>query len=170
MTDKENVASSEEAQENRPVPNPYNLKKSWHTDDVMPTGGVETADSLFVAPQPKQEEESDQQERPKAQKAKPYTKPNYKKRYDDLKKHYDSKLNEFRSREQELINEATASRPEYKAPKTVEELENFKARYPDVYDVVETVSHLQSEAKTEELKAQLSVLQERESVAERREA
>ena len=170
MTDKENVASSEEAQENRPVPNPYNLKKSWHTDDVMPTGGVETADSLFVAPQPKQEEESDQQERPKAQKAKPYTKPNYKKRYDDLKKHYDSKLNEFRSREQELINEATASRPEYKAPKTLEELENFKARYPDVYDVVETVSHLQSEAKTEELKAQLSVLQERESVAVRREA
>jgi len=48
MTDNENVASSEEAQENRPVPNPYNLKKSWHTDDVMPTGGVETADSLFV--------------------------------------------------------------------------------------------------------------------------
>jgi hypothetical protein len=170
MTDNENVASSEEAQENRPVPNPYNLKKSWHTDDVMPTGGVETADSLFVAPQPKQEEESDQQERPKAQKAKPYTRPNYKKRYDDLKKHYDSKLNEFRSREQELINEATASRPEYKAPKTLKELENFKAQYPDVYDVVETVSHLQSEAKTEELQAQVQALQKRESTALRREA
>jgi len=136
----------------------------------MPTGGVENADSLFVAPQPKQEEESDQQERPKAQKATPYKKPNYKKRYDDLKKHYDSKLNEFRSREQELINEATASRPEYKAPKTVEELENFKAQYPDVYDVVETVSHLQSESKTEELQAQVQALQERESTALRREA
>ena len=173
MTDKENVSSSEEAQENRPVPNLYNMKKSWHTDDVMPTGNVENADSLFVAPQPAQqeEEESDQQEeRPAVKKAKPYQKPNYKKRYDDLKKHYDSKLNEFRSREQELIDEATASRPEYQAPKTLEELENFKARYPDVYDVVETVSHLQSEAKTEELKAQLSVLQERESVAVRREA
>ena len=169
MTDNENVASSEEAQ-NEPVPNPYNLKKSWHTDDVMPQGNVENADSLFVAPQPKQEEESDQQERPKAQKATPYKKPNYKKRYDDLKKHYDSKLNEFRSREQELINEATASRPEYKAPKTVEELENFKAQYPDVYDVVETVSHLQSEAKTEELQAQVQALQERESTALRREA
>ena len=169
MTDNENVASSEEAQ-NEPVPNPYNLKKSWHTDDVMPQGNVENADSLFVAPQPKQEEESDQQERPKAQKATPYKKPNYKKRYDDLKKHYDSKLNEFRSREQELINEATASRPEYKAPKTVEELKNFKAQYPDVYDVVETVSHLQSESKTEELQAQVQALQERESVALRREA
>ena len=87
-----------------------------------------------------------------------------------MKKHYDSKLNEFRGREQELIQEATASRPEYKAPKTLEELEQFKAQYPDVYDVVETVSHLQSEAKTEELKSQLSVLQERESAALRREA
>ena len=29
----------------------------------------------------------------------PYKKPDYKKRYDDLKKHYDSKLNEFKSRE-----------------------------------------------------------------------
>ena len=172
MTDNENVASSEEAQENRPVPNPYNMNKSWHTDDVMPQGNVENADSLFVAPQPVQqeEEESDQQEKPKAQKATPYKKPNYKKRYDDLKKHYDSKLNEFRGREQELIQEATASRPEYKAPKTLEELEQFKAQYPDVYDVVETVSHLQSEAKTEELKSQLSVLQERESAALRREA
>jgi hypothetical protein len=171
MTDNENVASSKEAQ-NEPVPNPYNLKKSWHTEDVMPKESFETADSLFVAPQPAQqeEEESDQQERPKAQKAKPYTKPNYKKRYDDLKKHYDSKLNEFRSREQELINEATASRPEYKAPKTLKELENFKAQYPDVYDVVETVSHLQSEAKTEELQAQVQALQKRESTALRREA
>jgi hypothetical protein len=147
------------------------LKKSWHTEDVMPKESFETAESLFVAPQPQQEEEeSDQQERPKAQKAKPYSRPNYKKRYDDLKKHYDSKLNEFRSREQELIDEATASRPEYQAPKTLEELEDFKAQYPDVYDVVETVSHLQSEAQTEELKAQLSVLQERESASIRREA
>jgi len=71
MTDNENVASSEEAQENKQVPNPYNMNKSWHTDDVMPTGNVETADSLFVAPQPQQEEEeSDQQERPKAKKSK----------------------------------------------------------------------------------------------------
>ena len=128
MTENENV-TSEEAQ-NEPVPNPYNARKSWHTDDVMPKEGL-TAESLFVAPQPKQEEGDQQVE--EVEKAKPYKKPNYKKRYDDLKKHYDSKLNEFRSREQELINEATASRPEYHAPKTVEELEQFKAQYPDVY-------------------------------------
>ena len=161
MTENENV-TSEEAR-NEPVPNPYNARKSWHTDDVMPKEGL-TAESLFVAPQQSEKvEESDQQ----VEKAKPYSKPNYKKRYDDLKKHYDSKLNEFRSREQELM---ASNRPEYQAPKTVEELEQFKAKYPDVYDVVETVSHLQSEAKTEALEAQVQALQDRESVALRKEA
>ena len=169
MTENENVASAEEAQ-NEPVPNPYNARKSWHTDDVMPKEGL-TAESLFVAPQQSEKvEESDQQVEEKAVETKPYSQPNYKKRYDDLKKHYDSKLNEFRTREQELIQEATASRPEYQAPKTVEELEQFKAQYPDVYDVVETVSHLQSEAKVSELNSKISSLQERESAALRKEA
>ena len=171
MTDNENVASTEEAQ-NEPVPNPYNMRKSWHTEDVMPKEGL-SADSLFVPPERKTQEVTEGQEEIKekpVEKSKPYSKPNYKKRYDDLKKHYDSKLNEFRSRAQELIQEATASRPEYKAPKTVEELAQFKAQYPDVYDVVETVSHLQSEAKVEELNSKIAALQERESAALRREA
>ena len=171
MTDNENVASTEEAQ-NEPVPNPYNMRKSWHTEDVMPKEGL-SADSLFVPPERKTQEVTEGQEEIKekpVEKSKPYSKPNYKKRYDDLKKHYDSKLNEFRSREQELIQEATALRPEYTAPKTVEELEQFKAQYPDVYDVVETVSHLQSEAKVDELNSKIASLQERESAALRKEA
>ena len=169
MTDNENVASNEEAQ-NEPVPNPYNMKKSWHTDDVMPKAS-QTAESLFVDPNRQVIKEDEEVEQPEPeQKATPYKQPNYKKRYDDLKKHNDSKLNEFRSREQELINEATASRPEYKAPKTVEELEQFKAQYPDVYDVVETVSHLSSEAKVSELNSKIASLQEREAASLRKEA
>jgi len=165
MTENENV-TSEEAR-NEPVPNPYNARKSWHTDDVMPKEGL-TAESLFVAPQPKQEED-DQQEEPKAKKAKPYKKVehNWKKRYDDLKTLRDTELNKWRSREQELM---ASNRPEYQAPKTVEELEDFKLKYPDVYGVVETVSHLQSEAKTEALEAQVLALQEREAATLRKEA
>ena len=34
MTDNENVASTEEAK-NEPVPNPYNMKKTWHTEDAV---------------------------------------------------------------------------------------------------------------------------------------
>tara|TARA_R110002012_G_scaffold114683_1_gene261502 strand:+ start:2431 stop:3330 length:900 start_codon:yes stop_codon:yes gene_type:complete len=170
MTENENVTSAEETQ--RPVPNPYNAKKSWHTEDVMPKASP-TAESLFVDPSRKVVEKATEDEAEQVepeQQATPYKKPNYKKRYDDLKKHYDSKLNEFRTREQELMSEATSSRPEYKAPKTVEELEQFKQQYPDVYDVVETVSHLQSEAKVSELNSKIQALQKRESETLRKEA
>ena len=39
MTENENVTSTEEVQ-NEPVPNPYNMRKSWHTEDVMPKEGI----------------------------------------------------------------------------------------------------------------------------------
>ena len=95
---------------------------------------------------------------------KPYKRPNYKKRYDDLKKHYDIKLNEFKVREQELITEATKNRTEYKAPKSPEELEQFKNDYPDVYEVVETVAHLQSESKAKVLEERLGKLKKERKV------
>jgi len=164
MAEVENI--QEESVE--PTPNPYNLKKDWHTDDVMPKHG-ETAEGLFFEkPQAKSEPEPVQADTVEEDKA--YSQPNYKKRYDDLKKHYDSRLSEFKQREQELIAEATANRPEYQAPKTAEELEQFKAEYPDVYEVVETVAHLQSEDKVASLQQRLDALQERESEILKREA
>jgi hypothetical protein len=164
MAEVENI--QEESVE--PTPNPYNLKKDWHTDDVMPKHG-ETAEGLFFEkPQASSEPEPVQAETVEEDKA--YSRPNYKKRYDDLKKHYDTRLSEFKQREQELIAEATANRPEYQAPKTAEELEQFKAEYPDVYEVVETVAHLQSEDKVASLQQRLDALQERESEILKREA
>lgn len=164
MAEVENI--QEESVE--PTPNPYNLKKDWHTDDVMPKHG-ETAEGLFFEkPQAKSEPEPVQADTVEEDKA--YSQPNYKKRYDDLKKHYDTRLSEFKQREQELIAEATANRPEYQAPKTAEELEQFKAEYPDVYEVVETVAHLQSEDKVASLQQRLDALQERESEILKREA
>jgi len=114
--------------------------------------------------------EAEKQEEVEATKDKPYKRPNYKKRYDDLKTHYDSKLNEFKAREQELIQEAVLNRPEYEAPKSEEELEEFKKDYPDVMAVVETVAHLQSESKTKVLEERLSALQNRENELVRRDA
>ena len=141
--------------------NPYNLKKSWHTGEDKP---FESAEGMFFEkPETNIIDESDDIEMVKNQeedKEQPYKKPDYKKRYDDLKKHYDSKLNEFKSREEELLKQAI---PEYKAPKTEEELEEFKKQYPDVFEVVETVAHLQSESKAKVLEERLSQLQEREA-------
>jgi hypothetical protein len=153
--------------------NPYNAKKDWH--DVKDKPFV-SSNSLFFDNNVTTEHdesnaiEAEKQEEVEASKDKPYKRPNYKKRYDDLKSHYDSKLNEFKVREQELIDEAVASRPEYEAPKSAEELEEFKKEYPDVMAVVETVAHLQSESKTKVLEERLSALQNRENELVRKDA
>ena len=155
--------------------NPYNAKKDYHVGDKPFTPANQL---YFEEPSEKNKlfDSDDITEVKSTDNVKtenldtPYKKPDYKKRYDDLKKHYDSKLNEFKSREQELIEEATSNRTEYKAPKSPEELEEFKNNYPDVYEVVETVAHLQSETKAKVLEERLSKLQERENQLVRQDA
>ena len=149
--------------------NPYNAKKEWHNVEDKP---FVSSDSLFFAPESeaKAEPSSVEEIEQEVSEDKPYKRPNYKKRYDDLKKHYDNKLNEFKSREQELLQEATKNRTEYKTPKSAEELEQFKNEYPDVYEVVETVAHLQSESKAKVLEERLSQLQQREQEISQRDA
>ena len=146
-------------------PNPYNAKKAWHKPDKPK---MESADGLFYAPsEDEQATPSEDSETPPDKKSKDV---NYKKRYDDLKKHYDNRLAEFKQKEQELLADAAEKAPKYKAPKTLEELQEFKRRNPDLYETVETVAHLQSENQTEELKQQLTALQEREADIMKREA
>ena len=148
--------------------NPYNAKKDYHVEDKPFTPANQL---YFEEPSEKNKlfDSDDITEVKSTDNVRtenldtPYKKPDYKKRYDDLKKHYDSKLNEFKSREQELLEEAANNRPTYKAPKSPEDLEQFKNEYPDVYDVVETVAHMQSETKAKVLEERLSKLQEREN-------
>ena len=152
--------------------NPYNAKKDWH--DVKDKPFVSSDSLFFDNPVSTEHDESDEIEAEKqeveANKDKPYKQPNYKKRYDDLKTHYDSRLNEFKAREQELIQEAVSNRPEYKAPKSAEELEKFKNEYPDVYEVVESVAHMQSENQVAELQTRLDAMQGRETEILKQEA
>ena len=82
--------------------NPYNMEKSWHKVEEQP---FVSSNNMFF-PDPKTENvvdegkeiEEEQAQEELVEKDKPYKRPNYKKRYDDLKKHYDSKLNEFKQR------------------------------------------------------------------------
>ena len=143
--------------------NPYNADKDWHKQDEKQFVSADGA--FFQEPQPKVEaqEQEEPKQTKKETKDKPYSKPDYKKRYDDLKTHYDSKLSEFKVREQELKEEAVKNRPNYVAPKSEEELAKFREQYPDVYEVVETVAHLQSSEKTKTLEERVAALQERET-------
>ena len=159
--------------------NPYNAKKDYHVGDKPFTPANQLyfeepseKNKLFDSDDITEVKSTDNvnTEELESRKDTPYKKPDYKKRYDDLKRHYDSKLNEFKSREQELLEEAANSRPTYKAPKSPEDLEQFKTEYPDVYDVVETVAHMQSESKAKVLEERLSKLQERENQLIRQDA
>ena len=164
---------------NEEQPNPYNLKKSWHTGEDKP---FQSADQLyFEEPSEKNKlfksgdvNEAEQVGNVEVDnletKDSPYKKPDYKKRYDDLKRHHDKTVNSLRAKNQELLEEASANKTEYTAPKTEEELEDFKNSYPEVYEVVETVAHMQSESKAKLLEERLSKLQQRETELVQQEA
>ena len=143
--------------------NPYNMEKSWH--NVEEKEFVDSTQLYFEDPETKPVEEKEEEvvEEVVAESSdKPYKQPNYKKRYDDLKKHYDNKLNEFKQREQELLDQAREGQVKYTPPKSDEELAEFKKKYPDVYDVVETVASMQSESRAKTLEEKVKLLQERE--------
>ena len=97
------------------------------------------------------------------------TQPNhdYKKRYDDLKSHYDRKQNENKQKLEELeaktrLAEKNKAMADYTPPKSDEDLEQFKKKYPDVYDVVETISQKQASRQVESLQEEVKSLRKRE--------
>jgi len=82
----------------------------------------------------------------------------YKKRYDDLKKHYDSKLHEWREEKEQLVSQPV----EQEAPEYDANIENFKENYPDVYNVVEAITAKNAEKELAELREQVSHLSQKE--------
>ena len=129
------------------VANPYNAKKSWHTPDQ---GTMETADGVFFERPAAQATPEEAPEEAPAKKQRT----NYKKRYDDLKKHYDEKVSGFKQRELELQAAAESTAPNVQL-KSAEDLEAFKNQYPDLYDTVETVAHMKTETQTKALQAKM---------------
>jgi len=176
---------------NKVQANPYNMNKSWHTPDVMPTE-LNNADSGLFVPNPasnrSEPEATAQESNPEGStentaatmdkvqdsalnvETNPYNKVDYKKRYDDLKRYYDRKLGEWTSKENDLKTQLRDNRPKYTPPKSKEELDAFKTEYPDIYGVVETVSHLQSENQMQTLQEEVESLKKRNEALAQREA
>ena len=98
----------------------------------------------------------------------------YKKRYDDLKRHYDEKVGEVKSEVESLRNTMTERAAEMPRgvtpPRTQEELAEFKERYPDVFEVVQTVSSMQTESQVSKLREELGTIKEREQELEKQKA
>jgi len=162
-----NKATSQKSKEQEA--NPYNQKKDYLDYDELEKAkqssfadantllGQKVDKKVVVDSQHTLDNESEVVEEPQD---KPYTKVDYKKRYDDLKKHYDGRVNSFKAREDELLAEVKSNRPKYKAPKSPEEIAAFKKEYPDVYGVVESVSHLQASKELEDLKGEINTLRQ----------
>ena len=169
-------ATSQESKEQEP--NPYNQKKDYLDYDKMDKAAETSfadANTLAVKQdRPKvvidTMEKEDTSAEPTEPENQPYKKVDYKKRYDDLKKHYDGRVTSFKQREDELLAEVRSNRPKYKAPKSAEELAAFKKEYPDVYGVVESVSHLHASKESENLKDEIKSLKKMNESISRKEA
>jgi len=86
----------------------------------------------------------------------------YKKRYDDLKRHYDKKLEEWKKEREALEVANKVSDTGVQVPTTPEEVMEFKQKYPDVYKVVESVASMQAEQRAGDLRGEINSLKKRE--------
>jgi len=83
----------------------------------------------------------------------------FKKRYDDLKKHYDSTINKHKDEVRNLRSQLESSTKQFVPPKSKDELEAWRKEYPDVYDMVETIAMNKATTRTAELEDKYKNLQ-----------
>ena len=75
----------------------------------------------------------------------------FKKRYDDLKKHYDSTLFKHKDEVRTLRTQLETSTKEFVPPKSKDELEAWRKEYPDVYEMVETIAMTKADTRAKEI-------------------
>ena len=90
----------------------------------------------------------------------------FKKRYDDLKRHYDSTVNKHKDNVSKLKRQLEES-TEKVLPKTKEEIEAWRTKYPDVYDVIETIAHTKADEKSKKIQTDLKELESQQAVVQR---
>jgi len=83
----------------------------------------------------------------------------FKKRYDDLKKHYDSTLSKHKDEVRTLRTQLETSTKEFVPPKSKDELEAWRKEYPDVYDMVETIAMTKADTRAKEIEDKYQNLQ-----------
>ena len=150
------------------------LYRGKHREDVYKDDDEDNEAEETVEAQEADTEEATPQQADSFVEQKQEPEHDYKKRYDDLKRHYDTKVNEFKSEINELrqsLERREVEMPNNVAlPKTMEELEQFKSQYPEVFDVVQTVSSLQTESQVAQLREELGTIKEREKDLEKKNA
>ena len=158
MTEKQVEANVEEkVEDSEPTPYKNDYHKDLDKEDPQP-------DPEAVEAEATQKENEEDKSFLSTSNDKEVKTHDFKKRYDDLKKHYDTKLDEWKQEKETLEAQSKAAKADtdYKPPKTPEELEQFKEDYPDIYGVVETIAHKQAGDKHRTVEEKLAKMSDRE--------
>ena len=91
----------------------------------------------------------------------------FKKRYDDLKRHYDSTVNKHKDDVEKLKRQLEENADKINLPKTKEEVDAWKAKYPDVYDIIETIAYTKADEKAKKLQSDLKELETQQASVQR---
>ena len=126
-----------------PYQNKYKKELDKETDDTA-TDSEDTATENAATPE----------ERPVNAEEKVF-----KKRYDDLKRHYDSTVNKHKDETLKFKRQLEDNADKIKLPKTKEEIEAWRTKYPDVYDVIETIAHTKADEKAKKVETGLRELE-----------
>jgi len=83
----------------------------------------------------------------------------FKKRYDDLKRHYDSTLGKHKDEVRTLRTQLESSTKQFIPPKSKEDLDSWRKEYPDVYEMVETIAMNKADTRAKEMETKYQNLQ-----------
>jgi len=83
----------------------------------------------------------------------------FKKRYGDLKRHYDSTLGKHKDEVRTLRTQLEQSSKQFIPPKSKDELESWRKEYPDVYEMVETIAMGKADSRAKEMEDKYQNLQ-----------
>ena len=122
-------------------------KATAETEQKDPNASKETAESTDQKATPLTERPAKAEDRV------------FKKRYDDLKKHYDSTINKHKDEVTSLRSQLESSTKQFVPPKSKAELEAWRKEYPDVYDMVETIAMDKATTQTAELENKYKSIQ-----------
>jgi hypothetical protein len=127
-------------------PTPYRNKYRRDLDDKDTDTATEQQDTQ------EEEKEATPEERPVTAEEKAF-----KKRYDDLKRHYDKTLNKHKSEVTNLKTQLEQSTNQMLPPTDPNDLAEWRKKYPDVYDIIETISLTKADERAKKTRREISV-------------
>jgi len=153
-TEEEVVETTPEQEQVEEIldPTPYRNKYRRDLDDKDTDTATEQQDTQ------EEDKEATPEERPVTAEEKAF-----KKRYDDLKRHYDKTLNKHKTEVTKLKTQVEQATSQMLPPKDPNELQAWKQKYPDVYDVIESVALNQADARAKQLEEKYEFLQNQQA-------